>query len=205
MLIARHLGRHTTRLHRKPNQAHRKQLRSILLRRPNRHWRDQINPRRRSRRRFVYTHYSIPTHLFSSPNIPPRPPNTIQLTRAHPSKVWDTLPPDPLTHRPNYVELKTTATPTTPSSHKNFERKLLKFWAQSFLLGVPKLIVGFRSAGGVLQSVQEFETTRIPKMVRERGAAAGGGCPWESGVCINFGGAVLGCEFFFRDFFFLGE
>ena len=37
-----------------------------------------------------------------------------------------------------------------------YERKLLKFWIQSFLLGVPKIIVGFRSQNGILQRLEEL-------------------------------------------------
>ena len=47
-----------------------------------------------------------------------------------------------------------------------FERKLLKFWAQSFLLGIPRVIVGFRTRAGVLQTVQEFKTLEMGRMVR---------------------------------------
>lgn len=89
-----------------------------------------------------------------------------------------------------WIELKTTEE-LPPRPHQSsrdilkFERKLLKFWAQSFLLGVPKIIVGFRSKQGILRGVQEFETGKIPGMVR-RGTAC-----WDGNVCINFATGFL--------------
>ena len=88
-----------------------------------------------------------------------------------------------------WVELKTAEELPPHPSHRDilkFERKLLKFWAQSFLLGVPKVIVGWRSKMGILTGVQELETGQIPGMVRR-----GTGC-WDGNVCINFAAEVVG-------------
>lgn len=74
---------------------------------------------------------------------------------------------------------------------ENFERKLMKFWIQSFLLGVPKIIVGFRSKNGMLLKVEEIETVNIPDSVKRRGRA-----PWDSNICINAASALLECECF---------
>ena len=71
----------------------------------------------------------------------------------------------------------------------NFERKLMKFWIQSFLLGVPKIIVGFRSRDGVLVKLQELETSSIPTTVQRRGKAR-----WDGNTCINFASAFLECK-----------
>lgn len=87
-----------------------------------------------------------------------------------------------------WIELKTAEElPPHPRDRDilKFERKLLKFWAQSFLLGVPKVIVGWRSKQGILKGVQEFDTGKIPGMVR-RGSAC-----WDGNVCINFAAAFL--------------
>jgi RAT1-interacting protein len=89
-----------------------------------------------------------------------------------------------------WVELKTAEElpPPQRQQHRDilkFERKLLKFWAQSFLLGVPKIIVGFRSKSGVLRGLQTFNTHELPGMVRR-----GTGC-WDGNVCINFAAAFL--------------
>jgi len=89
------------------------------------------------------------------------------------------------------VELKTSAEIRSDSDVVKFERKLHKFWIQSFLLGVPKVIVGFRSndAEGRLLRIQEFETTKIPAMVRNQGKRT-----WDSNVCINFADEFLKCR-----------
>lgn len=90
-----------------------------------------------------------------------------------------------------WVELKTSEELPPPhlQQHRDilkFERKLLKFWAQSFLLGVPKITVGFRSKSGILRGLQTFNTHEIPGMVRR-----GTGC-WDGNVCINFATQFLG-------------
>ena len=90
-----------------------------------------------------------------------------------------------------WVELKTAEElpPRERQQHRDtlkFERKLLKFWAQSFLLGVPKIVVGFRSKSGILRGLQMFNTHELPGMVRR-----GTGC-WDGNVCINFAAEFLG-------------
>ncbi len=70
-----------------------------------------------------------------------------------------------------------------------YERKLLKFWIQSFLLGVPKIIVGFRSQQGILKRLEELETKDIPGIVKRRGKGT-----WDGNLCINFTAAFLDCE-----------
>lgn len=70
----------------------------------------------------------------------------------------------------------------------NFERKLLKFWIQSFLLGVPRIIVGFRSRDGVLQRVEDMDVASIPDTVARRGRQ------WDGNICTNFAASFLECE-----------
>lgn len=102
--------------------------------------------------------------------------------------VWDQLPIDPK-DAVNWVELKTSAEIRDERGRERFENKLLKFWAQSFLLGVPRIVVGFRSddVHGRLVKVQEFETTKIPKLVKE----SQGRPSWDSNVCIQFAADFL--------------
>lgn len=89
-----------------------------------------------------------------------------------------------------YVELKTSKTPASARDVETFERvKLLKFWAQSFLLGVPHVRVGFRDDVGVLQTEQQLSTLAIPAIVRDKGRNTGG--YWDGNVCINFAGSLL--------------
>jgi RAT1-interacting protein len=101
--------------------------------------------------------------------------------------LWSPKPEDPNKPIP-WVELKTAEELPRNPQHRDvlrFERKLLKFWAQSFLLGVEKVIVGFRSKQGILRAIDVYETGRIPGMVR-RGTAC-----WDGNVCINFAATFL--------------
>jgi RAT1-interacting protein len=85
-----------------------------------------------------------------------------------------------------WVELKTAQQPTTQKDDIKYERKLLKFWAQSFLLGVPKIVVGFRSPDGHLLKLVEHETQKIPSVVKRQGQGT-----WDGNTCINFAAAML--------------
>ena len=87
----------------------------------------------------------------------------------------------------NWVELKTTAEVRNDKDLVKLERKLLKFWAQSFLLGVPKIVVGYRSQQGILQHLEELETQTIPDKVLR------GKRMWDGQTCINFTAAFLEC------------
>ena len=102
--------------------------------------------------------------------------------------VWDIKPND-ASQPINWVELKTSAELTNDREKTKFERKLLKFWAQSFLLGVPKIIVGFRSADGILRRLQEFDTQTIPDQVSRHGKRL-----WDGQICINFTASFLECK-----------
>lgn len=102
--------------------------------------------------------------------------------------VWDRKPDnkdDPI----NWVELKTSAEIENDKDRLKFERKLLKFWIQSFLLGVPKIIVGFRNKNGILQRLEELETKNIPTMVKKQGRGT-----WDGNLCINFTASFLDCK-----------
>ena len=63
---------------------------------------------------------------------------------------------------------------------------MLKFWAQSFLLGVPKIVIGYRTRDGFLRDLEELDTQRIPAMVQQHGLFR-----WNGNVCINSAGAFL--------------
>lgn len=86
----------------------------------------------------------------------------------------------------HYIELKTSKVHRSERDRTNFERfKLLKFWAQSFLLGIPEIIVGYRDDEGRLLEESSLATLRIPSIVR-----AGSGA-WDGNVCLNFAGEAL--------------
>ncbi|PYI23292.1 RAI1-domain-containing protein [Aspergillus violaceofuscus CBS 115571] len=94
--------------------------------------------------------------------------------------IWDRKPErkeDPI----NWVELKTSAEIRNDRDMVKYERKLLKFWAQSFLLGVPRIIVGFRDQQGIVHRLEDLDTASIPGKVKKVGRAT-----WDGNICINF-------------------
>ncbi|XP_071508160.1 decapping and exoribonuclease protein-like [Diadema antillarum] len=83
----------------------------------------------------------------------------------------------------NYVELKTSRKWYSDNNERNFYRyKLLKWWAQSYLLGVPEVVCGFRDDDGVVRHLKSFRTLDIPSSAR--GA-------WDGAVCCNFADQLL--------------
>ncbi|KAK0116303.1 decapping endonuclease targeting mRNA [Cadophora gregata] len=98
--------------------------------------------------------------------------------------LWDSKPEDggPI----KWVELKTSAEIRHDGDLMNLERKLMKFWIQSFLLGVPKIIVGFRTQDGFLKRIEEMDTASIPSTVKRRGKGT-----WDGNMCINFAAGLL--------------
>lgn len=99
--------------------------------------------------------------------------------------VMDFKPDDPSVPT-KWVELKTTAEVANDRDQVKLERKLLKFWAQSFLLGVPKIVVGYRTQQGILQRLEEMDTQSIPEKVRLQGKHM-----WNGDVCIAFTASFL--------------
>lgn len=102
--------------------------------------------------------------------------------------LWDSKP-DNKDEPISWVELKTSEEIQNDRDMMKFERKLLKFWIQSFLLGVPKIIVGFRSKNGILQRLEELETKNIPGNVKRNGKGT-----WDGNLCINFTATFLECK-----------
>lgn len=39
----------------------------------------------------------------------------------------------------------------------------MKWWAQSFLVGIPKVVCGFRDDDGIIHNLQNFRTVDIPR------------------------------------------
>lgn len=78
--------------------------------------------------------------------------------------VWDfKSEKDPL---PHYVELKTSRAIEHPGHAVTFERKLYKTWAQCFLIGVRKIVYGFRDEQLVLRTVEDFATEEVPLLLK---------------------------------------
>lgn len=62
------------------------------------------------------------------------------------------------------IELKTCKLPNEHSQWTLERRKMLAWWIQSFLVGVPRIIVGWRDEDGVIQKTSTLPTNKIPKM-----------------------------------------
>ena len=68
-----------------------------------------------------------------------------------------------------YVEVKTAGHLSNPEKKMNFyETKLITFWAQSFLAGIDKLIIGYRTHNGIIRSIENLQVSSIPGMTRGR-------------------------------------
>ncbi|KAH9143215.1 hypothetical protein AeRB84_012765 [Aphanomyces euteiches] len=82
-----------------------------------------------------------------------------------------------------YIELKTFRLLKTPKDKFSFERyKLLAFWIQSYIVGVPLIRVGFRDDKFKLTKEQTFSTTELPRFASSY---------WKSSVCLNFADSFL--------------
>lgn len=84
-----------------------------------------------------------------------------------------------------YVELKTSRVLQSEHDQVKFERKMLKLWAQSFLLGIPTIIVGFRDDQGTVRDIQTFETVSMARLVRGKPHA------WDASVALRSLSAIL--------------
>lgn len=83
----------------------------------------------------------------------------------------------------HYIELKTNREISFERQDRNFRRyKLLKWWAQSFLVGIPKLVVGFRDDDGIVSEVVNFEVKALPRMAEGL---------WNPSICFHFASEFL--------------
>ncbi|KAF4473083.1 hypothetical protein FALBO_31 [Fusarium albosuccineum] len=99
--------------------------------------------------------------------------------------IWDSKPQEkgsPI----NWVELKTSAEIRNQGDMEAFHRKLMKYWIQSFLLGVPRIVVGFRTRDGILVNTNDIETHKIPETVNAQPNPK-----WNADMCVNFAAAFL--------------
>ena len=84
-----------------------------------------------------------------------------------------------------YIELKTNRILKEPAHFQSFyQQKLISYWAQCFLAGIKKVLVGFRNDLGVVKRMEYIEVEEIPRMVR-------GKVSWCPGSMLNFGTMVL--------------
>ncbi|XP_074648892.1 decapping and exoribonuclease protein-like [Tubulanus polymorphus] len=85
-----------------------------------------------------------------------------------------------------YIELKTSREFTHPRQKTSFKRyKLLKWWAQSYLAGINRIICGFRNDDGIVERLQSYEVDNLPKMAQEVPGS------WRPDVCMKFYDAFL--------------
>ena len=81
----------------------------------------------------------------------------------------------------NYLEFKTTRVLKGSNDRVYFEKnRLLKYWAQSYLANVPRILCGYRNEAGNIVGMEMFETLKIPRIVRGKPHA------WDGNVCLNF-------------------
>ncbi|KAK3584832.1 hypothetical protein CHS0354_005687 [Potamilus streckersoni] len=86
-----------------------------------------------------------------------------------------------LTTSNKYVEFKTSREIDNQRQDNNMKRfKLIKWWAQSFLVGIPKIVCGFRDDDGIVHRLQTYDTLEIPDLVKNIYN------PWNPAVCFNF-------------------
>ena len=81
----------------------------------------------------------------------------------------------------SYVELKTSRILKDSTQFTTFyQQKLMTFWVQSFLAGIPKILVGFRSDRGIVKSIEYIEVNEITRITR-------GKVTWCPETMLNFG------------------
>ena len=79
-----------------------------------------------------------------------------------------------------YVELKTLSCFKTNKHVRNFERyKTLKYWVQSFIVGVPQITCGFREDNGSISHMQSYSTNQLQHVAQVRNS-------WDGRKCMNF-------------------
>jgi RAT1-interacting protein len=104
--------------------------------------------------------------------------------------VKDYKPTDGRNTLPHYLELKTSSTIRSDFDARKFENKIFKAWAQSFLLGVPTIIYGFRDKNGIVRSLEEFKTEEIPAIVKKSDLTPSNQ-KWNGMDAIGFYAAIL--------------
>ncbi|CCC70094.1 hypothetical protein NCAS_0E00240 [Naumovozyma castellii] len=66
----------------------------------------------------------------------------------------------------HYAELKCTTQVITAADAHKFERKIFRTWLQCFLVGIPRIIYGFRDENYVLKTIEEYSTDEIPILLK---------------------------------------
>jgi len=78
----------------------------------------------------------------------------------------------------DFVELKTNRFIENERQQGNFKRfKLLKWWAQSFLVGIPTVVCGYRNDRGIVSKLESIPVKNMPSMAKDQ---------WNGNICMNF-------------------
>jgi RAT1-interacting protein len=78
----------------------------------------------------------------------------------------------------NFVELKTTKVMANEYQYRNFlKHKLVKWWAQSYLVGVPVIYCGYKDQKVIVKEVEKLYIEHFPNLCAEF---------WSANVCLNF-------------------
>ncbi|XP_026481244.1 decapping and exoribonuclease protein-like [Ctenocephalides felis] len=82
-----------------------------------------------------------------------------------------------------FVELKTNRIITTENQSRNFKKiKSMKWWCQSFLVGIDEILCGCRDDNGILLEIKPYKVKDIPKNNDNF---------WSATDCMNFCKEVL--------------
>lgn len=82
-----------------------------------------------------------------------------------------------------YIELKTQRQFDNKNQKQNFYRhKALKWWLQSFLVGIGRIVVGYRDDDGFVRQVRPMRVNDIASNSKDY---------WAGAVCFNFLRSVL--------------
>ena len=78
----------------------------------------------------------------------------------------------------NFVEIKTTREMYHENQYRNFQKfKLIKFWAQSYLIGIPKIYCGMKNDQHVVEHIEQHNVHQIPQQCSAY---------WSRKQCLNF-------------------
>lgn len=81
--------------------------------------------------------------------------------------LWDYIPENKADIVQHYVELKTSRVVETPNQAIQFEKKLFRTWAQCFLLGIKRIVYGFRDDNHILKNIEVYDTEEVPVLIKD--------------------------------------
>lgn len=91
---------------------------------------------------------------------------------------------DCMDDRDRYIELKTSRVIDGWRQERNFKRfKLLKWWLQSFLAGIDRIVCGYRDDAGIVKYLTTYDVDDMPRSVAN---AVGDQPLWSGALCMTF-------------------